>query len=217
MQPYFIPYAGYFRLFVDADLFVIYDCVQFPRRGWVHRNRMHNANGEPSWLTLPLMPSARDTQIRELEFAPDAAARMQRQCRRFPALSNPKSSELTVAQNLIPLNEEKPVDYLERTLSSVCATLGLPFRVQRSSTLPVDPVARGSDRILDILKQLNATRYINLSGGRNLYSPEAFARQGIGLNFLQEYTGPTCSILHRLLTEDAAAVADDIRAQCRYS
>ena len=40
MQPYFIPYAGYFRLFAASDLFVIYDCVQFPRRGWVHRNKL---------------------------------------------------------------------------------------------------------------------------------------------------------------------------------
>ena len=29
MQPYFMPYAGYFRLFAAADLFVALDCVQF--------------------------------------------------------------------------------------------------------------------------------------------------------------------------------------------
>jgi hypothetical protein len=39
MQPYFMPYAGYFRLFCAADVFVMFDCVQFRRRGWVHRNR----------------------------------------------------------------------------------------------------------------------------------------------------------------------------------
>ena len=40
MQPYFIPYAGYFRLFTGADLFVVCDDVQFPRRGWLHRNKL---------------------------------------------------------------------------------------------------------------------------------------------------------------------------------
>src|SRR5437016_2188558 len=54
MQPYFLPYAGYFRLFAASDLFVIYDCVQFPRRGWVHRNRLTDARGLERWLTLPL-------------------------------------------------------------------------------------------------------------------------------------------------------------------
>ena len=33
MQPYFFPYAGYFRLFAHVDEFVIFDCVQFRRRG----------------------------------------------------------------------------------------------------------------------------------------------------------------------------------------
>jgi hypothetical protein len=53
MQPYFFPYAGYFRLLAASDLFVIYDCVQFPRRGWVHRNKLVDASGEARWLTLP--------------------------------------------------------------------------------------------------------------------------------------------------------------------
>ena len=54
MQPYFVPYAGYFRLFAAADVFVAYDCVQFPRRGWVHRNRLPTATGMSDWLTLPV-------------------------------------------------------------------------------------------------------------------------------------------------------------------
>jgi WbqC-like protein family len=58
MQPYFLPYAGYSRLFAATDLFVVYDCVQFPRRGWVHRNRLVNTAGaERSSLpgTLPVL------------------------------------------------------------------------------------------------------------------------------------------------------------------
>jgi hypothetical protein len=54
MQPYFLPYAGYFRLFAATDLFVVYECVQFPRRGWVHRNQLVNTAGAERWLTLPL-------------------------------------------------------------------------------------------------------------------------------------------------------------------
>src|SRR3979411_2469618 len=74
MQPYFIPYAGYFRLFAASDLFVIYDCVQFARRGWVHRNRLVDRGGTERWLTLPLQKAPRDVLIRDLRFAPDAAA-----------------------------------------------------------------------------------------------------------------------------------------------
>jgi len=71
MQPYFFPYAGYFRLFTHVDEFVIFDCVQFPRRGRVHRCEFVAANGTLEWLTLPLARQSRDVLIRDLEFALD--------------------------------------------------------------------------------------------------------------------------------------------------
>src|SRR6476619_972718 len=89
MQPYFIPYAGYFRLFAASDLFVIYDCVQFPRRGWVHRNKMFGADGRECWLTLPLAKMARDVRIRDLSFSADAGAILQERMRRIPLLTSP--------------------------------------------------------------------------------------------------------------------------------
>src|SRR5262244_1544533 len=74
MQPYFVPYAGYFRLYAASDLFVVYDCVQFPRRGWVHRNRLVDRTGALRWLTLPLAKAPRDILIRDLRFTSDAEA-----------------------------------------------------------------------------------------------------------------------------------------------
>jgi hypothetical protein len=73
MQPYFFPYAGYFRLFAASDLFVIYDCVQFPRRGWVHRNRLVHVSGAERWLTLPIEKAPQSVLIRDLRFQPNAA------------------------------------------------------------------------------------------------------------------------------------------------
>src|SRR3954463_1921481 len=84
MQPYFIPYAGYFRLFAASDLFVIYDCVQFPRRGWVHRNRLLDAAGREIWLTLPLAKASRDVRIRDLCFSNDAGRILEDRMRRIP-------------------------------------------------------------------------------------------------------------------------------------
>ena len=74
MQPYFIPYAGYFRLFAVSDLLVIYDCVQFARRGWVHRNRLPDRSGVERWLTLPLAKAPQSVLIKDLRFPEDAAA-----------------------------------------------------------------------------------------------------------------------------------------------
>src|SRR5215472_19045850 len=72
MQPYFFPYAGYFRLFSHVDEFIILDCVQFPRRGRVHRSEVPAPTGASEWLTLPLARQPRDVLIKHLAFASGA-------------------------------------------------------------------------------------------------------------------------------------------------
>src|SRR5580704_1381643 len=104
MQPYFFPYAGYFRLFAASDLFVFYDCVQFPRRGWVHRNKLIQRNTTSDWLTLPLAKTGRDTtRIMDLRFSENAQEKWAERMAEFPALSNrtsPQASLLAAVETL---------------------------------------------------------------------------------------------------------------------
>jgi hypothetical protein len=211
MQPYFIPYAGYFRLFAASDLFVIYDCVQFPRRGWVHRNKMRNADGRECWLTLPLAKLPRDGRIRDLSFSADAAAILQERMRRIPLLATPRQPPPGILQSLKRVSGA-PVDYLERLLHEIVSGLGLRWRTIRSSSLDVPDSLHGQDRIIEIARRVGATRYVNAPGGRALYEPERFAAAGVELRFLAPYPGPSSSILHRLLEEDRQALSDDIVA-----
>ena len=87
MQPYFFPYIGYYRLMQVADVFVIYDNVQFPRRGWVHRNKFTSVKGELQWLTLPLSKHPRSTLINQIQFRDNCYDFMSDQLSRFPVLS----------------------------------------------------------------------------------------------------------------------------------
>ena len=54
-----------------------------------------------------------------------------------------------------------------------------------SSTLDKDNILRAEDKVLDICKLLNATKYINAVGGVDLYSKESFSNNGIQLSFLE--------------------------------
>ena len=212
MQPYFVPYAGYFRLFAATDLFVLYDCVQFPRRGWLHRNQLLDARGEAQWLTLPLAKAPREVLIRDLAFRPDAAAEMAEQCRRFPALRGDAAAALMA--RMLDLSGT-PLDHIERLLRFVAEALGLPWRVMRSSSLGIDPAIRGQDRILAIAGRLGAGTYVNPSGGRALYEAARFAEAGMALRFLPPHEGGYASIAQRLATEDAAAIRAEIEAGTR--
>jgi hypothetical protein len=216
MQPYFIPYAGYFRLFAASDLFVIYDCVQFPRRGWVHRNRLSDAAGRECWLTLPLAKAPRDVRIRDLRFSAAADGILQDRIRRIPLLVRPRQPEPEIVASLKNLGGT-PVDYLERLLRVIVTGLGLPSQILRSSTLDVPESLRGQDRIIEIARRLGAVRYVNAPGGRPLYEAARFAAAGIELRFLDDYRGPWSSILQRVLEEDRQSLLDDILASSRTS
>ena len=209
MQPYFYPYAGYFRLFSRADLFVLYDCVQFPRRGWVHRNRLTGASGQLQWLTLRLAHAAQDTVIRDMRLEPSAMEQLAADLRRFPAFERVTPER----RARLPLFEGGAtlVDYLERNLQAVLDRLGIDCPMVRSSTLDIDPTLRGQQRILAIARRLGADRYLNAPGGLDLYESDAFAREGIQLEFLEPAAGSQASLLERLCSEDPESIRRDVR------
>ena len=209
MQPYFIPYAGYFRLFAEADVVCIYDCVQFPRRGWVHRNQLPGVANQARWLTLPLAKGPMNVRIADLRFADDALQAMATRCGIFPILRDIQHPLLEAM--LAPSGDV--VGYLMQLLSISCREMGLPFNTVRTSTLQIPEGFMGQDRVLEICRKFNADKYINLSGGHRLYDHESFARENIELKLFDPWTGPNWSILYRLITEPAAQVAAGIRAQ----
>ncbi|MEQ8815764.1 MAG: WbqC family protein [Thalassobaculum sp.] len=212
MQPYFFPYAGYFRLFAAADLFVVYDCVQFPRRGFVHRNRLPDRSGRLDWLTLPLRKCRRDTVIENLAFPADARSELARRMCRFPGLDRldlPEFEELRLALFAV---EGRVVDYLDDLLGIAGGFLGMSTPRIRSSALGLPADLRGADRILEICRLTGARRYVNAPGGRGLYDHDEFRRRGVELRFLPAWNGPDDSMLHRLLTEPHNLLARDLTA-----
>ena len=70
MQPYFLPYIGYFQLMAAVDKFVLLDDVNFINRGWINRNRIA-VNDEPYWITIPLAKASQNRLINELEIIDD--------------------------------------------------------------------------------------------------------------------------------------------------
>lgn len=206
MQPYFIPYAGYFRLFHAADVFVVFDCVQFIRRGWIHRNRLPRQNNELDWLTLPLKKAPQTVTINQLEFSETAEENWQERLDMFPQLRKAGLPLLKTIQKL----HTSPLHYIINTLQETCRLLSLPFNIIYSSQFNLCSSIKGEERIIAIAKQLEATTYINPPGGKLLYNPDNFARHNINLQFLTDYQGSYDSILQRLLINDAHQIRNEI-------
>lgn len=213
MQPYFLPYAGYFRLFAAVDEFVVLDCVQFPRRGRVHRTEVPGPDDAPAWLTLPLARQPRDTPIHALRFATDARVQLDARLAALPwfrRASGP-AADMVRAQLDAPLDDV--VDFLEATLRMAAGAMGFQPAMRRSSTLHIDPALRGQARIIAIARAVGATHYLNSPGGRALYDAQTFAQEGLVLEFLSPYRGSVPQLLPALLLHPPERLREDVLAQ----
>jgi hypothetical protein len=214
MQPYLWPYAGYYRLLAASDVFVVYDCVQFIRRGRIHRNEFDTGSGA-DWFTLSLDRPGFTDRIDAVRLSAAAVDEAALRLRRFPRLAAGLAA-LAQAGGPPPIQAGTLLaDLLVAHLAWVARLLRLPCRVLRSSSLALRDELRGEQRILALCEALGARRYVNVDGGRTLYDPARFAERGVELRFLAPYRGPFTSVHERLAgrLDDQDAAARAIRAE----
>lgn len=211
MQPYFMPYAGYFRLLDQADHFVVFDCVQFPRRGRVHRCEMRHVRAGTRWLTLPIAPCAQDSRIDELAFAPGAVAEWAGRLGRHGVTEARVRAAIPDLASWLFGPLDRPVDFLVRGLRHMADLFGIEVEISRSSDLDLPRSLQAQSRILEIVGRLSGTHYINAPGGRALYDDAAFSAAGVELCFLPAYTGTYFNLLEDVLEFGPDIVGGDIR------
>lgn len=189
MQPYFLPYLGYFQLMQAVDALVVYDNIQFSRKSWVHRNRML-VGGAPALFTLPLRRGSDFLDIAQRELSTDFDAQAARLLRRFDGAYGPAphfGSTLPLLRACLRYPERNLFRFLLHALRRTAAHLGLDTPVIVSSSLAIDPSLRGADRVIATCRALGASGYVNLPGGRALYHHDHFAGHGLALEFLEPH------------------------------
>jgi WbqC-like protein family len=212
MQPYFFPYAGYFRLFCELDEFVLFDCVQFPRRGRVHRCEIPGPSGATEWLTLPLSRQPRDVLIRDLAFAPNAREQFDARLERYAWIRSAKGAAAERIRAFLFAPLSSVIDYIEEGIRLTVEILRFNTKITRSSRFALPPSLSGQSRVIAVAQSAGATHYLNPPGGRSLYDPLAFKREGLQLSFLPPYQGQFLHLLPALMTIDAELISADIRA-----
>ncbi|WP_299690704.1 WbqC family protein [uncultured Tateyamaria sp.] len=211
MQPYFFPYLGYLGLMAHADEFVVLDCVQFPRRGRVHRCQVPGPHASERWLTLPVAHAPQSARICDMQFQSDAARRWQTRLTLHPWAQNGTGSAWTeTLLDLLVIRGASLGDYLLEQLVFLRDALGLNCAITRSSDLGIDPAKRGSERLAAIAGARGAARYVNAPGGRSLYCADQFAQHGLDLAFLPDYTGPFRHLLPALMRDDIGHMTQDL-------
>ncbi len=185
MQPYFLPYAGYWQLMQSADVFVLYDDVQYSSGSWINRNRIRSASGW-QWITVPVARSPISTRIREVRLSRNHDAAWARVRRRVDAqYANEEWSErgVTILEGAHSEDHSLLMELVGASIRLTNTDLGIRTPVLRASTIDYDREAPREERLIDLCRACGATEYLSLSGGRALYSPDRFAASTIALRF----------------------------------
>jgi hypothetical protein len=191
MQPYFFPYLGYFGLIANTERWIVFDAVQYIRKGWMNRNRVLKAGGGEKYVGLIVADHARETLIRDMHFAhePDRFERLVRHLDAYKLLRAPHYERvLELLRDCLEPSIDELVPLLTRCLDCTCSYLGIPFRYEVYSTMRLEhPKPRHPmEWALYICKGLGTREYVNPPGGRAFFDPRRFADNGLKLLFYEQ-------------------------------
>jgi hypothetical protein len=185
MQPYFLPYIGYFQLMAAVDAFIVYDDIQYTKKGWINRNRIL-ANGADTFISLPLKSDSDFLDVRDRRLAETWSRQRTKLMNQIGGAYRkaPRYAEIMpIVEGILMCGEENLFGFIFNSLKVVKEHLGIGAELIVSSTIPVDRTLRAHERIFALCKALNAETYINPIGGVALYDKNAFKAEGIDLLF----------------------------------
>lgn len=185
MQPYFLPYIGYFQLIATTDKFVIYDNIKYTKKGWINRNRFL-LNGKDVTFSIPLSKNSDSLDVRDRHISPEyqrvkLTRQLQAAYRRAPQFDN-VFPELTT---IINYDSNNLFEYIRHSVERLCRLFCIETQFIISSHVPIDHSLKKQDKVLALCAWLGASQYINTIGGAELYSRERFQTAGVDLKFIK--------------------------------
>lgn len=187
MQPYIFPYIGYFQLIDSVDKFVIYDDVNFIKRGWVNRNNIL-VNGKPHMFSLPLVSKSQNTIIKDMKI--NSGTYISWREKFFKTISHAYSKSRNFKDGMsilekVLIDDTSLVQMCERSLDECSKYLGIETELCKSSSIHLDYSSLNkADKLIKICNTLGASEYVNSPGGKELYEKNYFSSEGIELFFL---------------------------------
>lgn len=189
VQSSYLPWKGYFDLIRSADVFVLYDDVQYTKRDWRNRNVIKTPQGL-HWLSIPVKVKGRYHQaIDEVEVADSqwvarhwqtiemAYRRAPRFIEHAPAL---RSMLLACAsmQRLSEINRH--------LIQSIAALLGIQTPIL--DCRPFGRVPGRTENLQHLCSALGATVYLSGPAAKSYLDESVFTQAGIEVRYM-DYSG----------------------------
>jgi len=189
MQPYFLPYLGYYSLIRATDKWVFNDDVQMIHKGWVERNRILKQYGGWHYIRVPLVRFPYTSLIKSIrirnneKWKDKILAQLQHykhiapyywKVIRFLNYAFQPEFETITAQNA-------------HLLKLTCDYIGFNFKYDILSELNLElgEIIESDDWSLQICEKMGYKHYINPILGMEFYNRKKFKDNNIKINFLQ--------------------------------
>ena len=187
MQPYFFPYIGYYQLIDSVDAFIVYDQIQYTKKGWINRNKIKLDNKIIN-ITLPL---AKDSSILNInqryisESWPLSRKKIINQIESSYQKTEYYAEIFQLIIKILHYDDSRLDRFLLNSIIEINKYLGIETKIIISSELEKNSVKnKGEKRVISLVKKCGGNTYVNLSGGTGLYNKNTFSQNGIELKFL---------------------------------
>jgi hypothetical protein len=185
MQPYFLPYIGYFQLISAVDLFIVYDNIKYTKKGWINRNRLL-LNGSDFTFSLPLKKDSDYLNVVDRELSADFNRQKFLNQIKGAYVKAPQFSMVwPLLEKIVAYEDRNLFRYIYNSILEICNFLEINTKIRLSSEVLIDHDLRNQDKVIALCRAVGATTYLNASGGIDLYSKQSFEDAGMHLNFIK--------------------------------
>ena len=206
MQPYFLPYIGYLQLLNSVDKFILYDDIEYTKKGWINRNRI--VDGEI--ITLPLKKDSDYLNVVERRLSDDWSKQKTKILNKIESRYR-KAEYFTTGYklffNIINYEDTNLFYFIHNSINEVKRFLEIDTEIIVSSTL-TRPQLQMQDSVIDLCKRVGGTSYVNPIGGKMLYDKNLFSDNELSLSFLRNTYNNTLSILDIIMTTPKSEIKE---------
>ena len=183
MQPYFLPYLGYWQLMNVVDTYVVYDDVAYIKGGWINRNNFL-VQGKAKLFTFSLDSAGSFKLINEISIKDDFSNF--KKLLQFNYSKAPYFSDcMNLVEQIISYDRTNLGKFLYNSIKLVAEYLDFNTNILLSSEIQKENSLKGKDKVIHICKLFGADEYYNAIGGQDLYDKNEFAKNGIKLAFVK--------------------------------
>ena len=161
-QPEHFPYMGFFEKMKSADIFVILDDVQYKKNNWQNRNKFLNKNKIEEYFSVQVEKGATKKLIKDIKVV-DGPWKL-KNIKKLKQNFNIDTTKIYSYNKLIDINIS--------SIKWAMDKLNIDKPLIYSSSLSIS--TKGTQRLVDICKEIGATEYISGLGGKTYLEEELF-------------------------------------------